>query len=225
VSETDSFIDEVTDAVRQDKLFAAFRKWGWIGGLVILGIVGGTGWNAYQQEQAQTKARSFGDQVMAAVKAKDTDAALAAIKPDGAGRAAILKIMQGDQAESAGNSKAALGFYEAAAAEPGLPVSITQLAQLKAVIAAGPEMDSAKRDATLALLAKPGAPYRLLAIEQQAADKLASGDKDGAIALAKQILEDAGLTPGLQQRATELIVALGGTVPPVPGAAQPAPQE
>ena len=225
MSETDSFIDEVTDAVRQDKLFAAFRKWGWVGGLVILGIVGGTAWNGYQKEQANAKARGFGDQVMAAMNGQNTDPALAAIAPDGAGRAAVLKILQGDQAASAGKPKEALAFYDAAAAEPGLPVSITQLAQLKAVIAAGPDMDAAKRDATLAFLATPGAPYRLLAIEQQAAVKLAGGDKDGAIALAKQILEDAGLTPGLQQRATELIVALGGTVPPVPGAAQAAPQE
>ena len=226
MSESDSFIDEVTDAVRQDKLFAAFRKWWWVGALIILAIVGGTAWNAWQKEQAAAEARGFGDQVMAAMNGDDTDAALAKITPDGAGRAAVLKILQGDQAVSAKKPQEAVKFYQEAAAEPGLPASITQLAQLKAVLAGGSSMDPTTRTQILARLAQPGAPYRPLAMEQQAIDKLASGDKAGAIATATQILQDAGLTPGLQQRATELIVALGGKVPQVPGAvSQPATQE
>ena len=41
MSTPDSFVEEVTEAVRRDKLYAAFRKYGWIGGLVVIGIVGG----------------------------------------------------------------------------------------------------------------------------------------------------------------------------------------
>ena len=42
VSESDSFIDEVTEEVRRDKLFAVFRKYAWIGVLAVAAIVGGT---------------------------------------------------------------------------------------------------------------------------------------------------------------------------------------
>jgi hypothetical protein len=45
VSNPDSFIDEVTEEVRRDRLFGLFRKYGWIGLVVILGIVGGTAWS------------------------------------------------------------------------------------------------------------------------------------------------------------------------------------
>ncbi|KFE36968.1 tetratricopeptide repeat protein [Thioclava atlantica] len=225
MSETDSFIEEVTEAVRQDKLFAAFKKWGWIGGVVILAIVGGTAWNAWQKEQAQNTARAFGDQVMAAIDAKDTDAELAKITPEGPGRTAVLALMRGDAELEAGKDEEALKQFEAVGAQTGLPRSISDLAKLKAVIAAGDKMDAAKRDATLQELAQPGAPYRLLAMEQQAVASLAKGDRDGALAMAKQILEDAGLTPGLQQRATELIVALGGELPSVPGQTGQAPQQ
>ncbi len=31
MSSQDSFVDEVTDELRRDRLFAAFRKYGWIG--------------------------------------------------------------------------------------------------------------------------------------------------------------------------------------------------
>ena len=44
MSETDSFIDEVTEEVRRDKLFALFRKYGWIGIAAVLLIVGGAAW-------------------------------------------------------------------------------------------------------------------------------------------------------------------------------------
>ena len=44
MSNPDSFIDEVTEEVRRDRLFALFRKYGWIGLVVVLGIVGGAGW-------------------------------------------------------------------------------------------------------------------------------------------------------------------------------------
>ncbi|MFD1808819.1 hypothetical protein ACFSHQ_13850 [Gemmobacter lanyuensis] len=40
MSNPESFIDEVTEEVRRDKLFATFRKYGWIGILAVLGIVG-----------------------------------------------------------------------------------------------------------------------------------------------------------------------------------------
>ena len=58
MSTEDSFVDEVTDAVRSDRLYAAFRKYGWIGIVAVLLIVGGAGYNEWQK--AQTAAR-FGN--------------------------------------------------------------------------------------------------------------------------------------------------------------------
>ena len=42
--DTDSFIDEVTDEVRRDRLYLLMRRYGWIGVLVIVVIVGGAAW-------------------------------------------------------------------------------------------------------------------------------------------------------------------------------------
>ena len=36
MSNPESFIEEVTEEVRRDRLFAAFRKYGWIGVLLVL---------------------------------------------------------------------------------------------------------------------------------------------------------------------------------------------
>jgi hypothetical protein len=66
------------------------------------------------------------------------------------------------------------------------------------------------RMAAFEALAAPGAPFRVLAQEQKALVMVEQGDAEGAIALLKSVLQEAGVTAGLQQRAAELIVALGG---------------
>lgn len=56
-NENDSFIDEVTEDLRRDRLFAAFRRYGWIAGLVILAIVGGAAWREYSRARRLARRR------------------------------------------------------------------------------------------------------------------------------------------------------------------------
>ena len=217
MSETDSFIDEVTEEVRRDKLFAVFRKYGWIGVLAVLLIVGGAAFNEWQKARVRSAAEGFGDAVVAAMDTEDPAArvaALDAISTGGGGepaaRRAVTQFLAADEALKAGDRAGALSRLEALAAEPGLPDDYRQLARLKAVILAGASMDAAARDAALAELAQPGAPFRALAMEQQAVALTADGKTDEALALARQVLQEPDATPGLQRRVTQLIVALGG---------------
>ena len=53
MSNTDSFIEEVTEEVRNDKLFALFRKYGWIAGLAVVVMVGGTAWSEWNKSNAR----------------------------------------------------------------------------------------------------------------------------------------------------------------------------
>ncbi|MCL7465823.1 tetratricopeptide repeat protein [Phaeovulum sp. NW3] len=208
MSETDSFIDEVTEEVRRDRLFALMRRYGWIGIVVVLGIVGGAAFNEWKKARDAAAAQAFGDSVLAALESQDRAAALGALSADG-GRGAVLGLMQAAEALAAEDRAGALARLEAIGADANLPASLRDLARIKAVIVAGDLMDPAARDAALAALAAPGAPYRALAMEQQALVHAGAGRHDEAVALARQILAEAGVTAGLQQRATELIVALG----------------
>ena len=69
--------------------------------------------------------------------------------------------------------------------------------------------DAAARRANLEALSQPGQPFRLLALEQIAYMSLDAGDIDGAVALMRQIEEDAAVTRGLRERVQTLMVALG----------------
>jgi len=205
VSESDSFIDEVTEEVRRDRLFALMRKYGWIGILGVVLIVSGTGYVEWQKARAAARAEAFGDAVLAAMDAEDRIAALAAVQADGA-QVAITQLLSAGEMGQGAEAAAAL---QAVAADASLPANLRALADLKAVLAAGDTMAPDTRDATLARLAVAGAPFRPLAMEQQALVLLGKGETEAAIALARQILLEPELTAGLQQRVTQLIVALG----------------
>ena len=73
MSNTDSFIEEVTEEVRRDRLYALMRRYGWIAVLAILLLVGGAAWNEWRKAQAQARAAAFGDAILAALAASDTD--------------------------------------------------------------------------------------------------------------------------------------------------------
>ncbi|WP_444462471.1 hypothetical protein [Rhodobacter capsulatus] len=209
MDQTDSFIDEVTEEVRRDRLFAAFRKYGWIGVVAILGLVGGSAYVEWDKTQARARAEAFGDGLLAALETENPAEAVATLPATGP-QVGVVLLLTAAQAAEDGRAEAALADLRAMAADAALPDSLRQLARLKAVLVAGAAMGAEERAAELDALAAPGAPFRLLAMEQQALAAVSAGDKAGAIARAREILAEDGVTSGLQQRATELIVALGG---------------
>ncbi|MCV2446612.1 tetratricopeptide repeat protein [Paracoccus sp. DMF] len=209
-NQNDSFIDEVTEDLRRDRLFMLFRRFGWIALLVILGIVAGAAWREYARSQNETRAEAWGDAVLAAQQASDPVAALAAVDPQGGqGRKALAEMLAaGAEAEAGLDQKAAERLKAAAAAVKDDPV-LRDLALLKAVMAAGPSMDAAERDRILADLSKPGAPFELLALEQKAVALIGAGRTEDAVTLITQIQQKDGLSQPLRRRLSEMKITLG----------------
>ncbi len=213
MSNNDSFIDEVTEEVRRDKLYAAFRKYGWIGVVVILGLVGGTAFNQWQQSREQARAQAFGDAVLDALDLGAPDermAALAGVPATGA-QAGLLGLMLSTDPEA--DKAGALAALDTVAADTTLSPLYRDLAILRRVIVAGADSQLADRRAALDGIAVAGRPYRVLAQEQLALLAIEDGQTDTAIALLTALISDQEATQGLRTRASQLIVALGGTLP------------
>lgn len=212
MSESDSFIDEVAEEVRRDRLFALLKKYGWIGIVAVVAIVGGAAWNEWQKARAQAQAEAFGDAVLAAVgspEAKDRAVALAEVEADGSvGRATVAGFLTAADAAEAGDVDGALKALYAVAEIPDQSDLYRQLAMLKIITIAGDRIDKAERDDTLARLATPGAPFRALALEQQALNLLAEGNADGAVSLFEGLREDADATPALMARVEQVLTAI-----------------
>jgi len=210
MSNSDSFIEEVTDELRRDRLFALMRKWGWVAALIVAGLVGGAAWLEYSRAQDRAAAEAFGDAVIAALDQDDPQArvaALDAVAADTAGARVIVALLAaGEAAQSGEGADAAAARLRAAAESADVPRQYRDLAILRAEMLSPSDADTARL--VLGRLAEPGAPYAALAEEQLALLDLRNGDLDVALDRLRALERSAAATPGLQQRASQLIVAL-----------------
>lgn len=213
MSNPDSFIDEVTEEVRRDRLFAAFRKYGWIGILAVLLVVGGAAYNEWQKAQAAARAQGFGDALLDALDlggAADRRAAIAEVAADGGQTALKALMLASDPTEDKAATLAALDALLADSAQPQL---YRDVAALRRVLVAGAEMTLADRRTMLQGIAAPGRPLRVLAEEQMAYLLLEEGKTDAAITALSALVQDQESPVGLRSRAGQMITALGGTPP------------
>jgi hypothetical protein len=213
MSNTDSFVDEVTDAVRRDRLFAAFRKYGWIGVLLVVLIVGGAAWNEWQKAQAAARAEAFGDAALAALEKPDAATratALAAIPADAEQKATQALLISGNPE---GDKAASLAALDALIADGAQPEVYRDLAVLRRVALAGPAQPLADRRAALEGVAIPGRPFRTLAEEQLAYLLIEEGQKEAALTALLALVQDQEAPVAMRQRLGQVIMALGGVVP------------
>ena len=211
MSNPDSFIDEVTEEVRRDKLFAAFKKYGWIGGLVVAVVVGGTAYTEWRKSSEAAQAQAFGDAVFAATEAPDAAArraALAAVPATGERAAVLNLLLASDPADDRAATIAALQKVEA---DGTLPQVWRDLAVLRRVALQGTELSLADRRGLLEPIAQPGRTFRPLAAEQLAYLLVEEGKAAEAITALQALTEDQEAPAGLRSRAGQMIVALGGT--------------
>ena len=89
VAEQDSFINEVTEEVRRDWLYALMRRYGWIAILLVVILVGGAAFNEWRKAGARAEAEAAGDALIAALQA---DGAVAGDLPRGAGARVGIRI-------------------------------------------------------------------------------------------------------------------------------------
>jgi len=224
MSNTDSFIEEVNEEVRRDRLFGYLRKYGWIGGLVVVLIVGGTAYSEWRDAQKTAQAQAFGDAILEALSTEDADARLAALTalegrlPE---QVVPLSGVRAAELARAGDVATAAQELTTLAENDDVPEIYRRIARFRALLIQADTLPVAERQAQFEAFAVPGNALRVLAEEQLALIAVEQGDTDGAIARLHALLEDAEAGAGgqqngvpglsaLQQRAMQVIVALGG---------------
>ncbi|WP_171173170.1 hypothetical protein [Ruegeria sp. HKCCD8929] len=220
MSDTDSFIEEVTEEVRRDRMFLLLRRWGWVGALAVIAIVGGAAFNEYQKAKARSAAEDLGDKIIAALAENDEAARagkLVGVEAESAGGTAVVQMLTAAAQSNSGNPEAAVEALNSVATNGELPEIYRQIAAFKALLLQSDSLPAADRRQQFEALARPGAPLRLLAEEQLALIDISEGGADAAVTRLQAIIQDAEASVDLQQRASQLIVALGGTPEPLPG--------
>ena len=214
MSDSNHFIDEVSEELRRDRLFGAIRKYGWIAVLIVILLVAAASWYEWQKAQARAEARAFGDRIVAALDNDSPEArreALLAIDAEGT-RRALLAMLAADTLDDPEARSRTAELLEQISSDESLPQLYREMAVLKsAMIELGSGEPQAVIDRLDALII-PGAPYRHLALEQQALAQLKMGETDTALKTLRTILSDGSAPRDLQGRARQLIVALGGSL-------------
>ena len=212
MSDTDSFIDEVSEEIRREKLFKTFRKYGWIGVALVVIVVGGTGYREYARAVEKTASETFGSSVLEALQENDPSARVAqldTITAPNASAGAMIAMLQAAEMASDDDGAGAAAKLESAAVNGDLDQMYRDILIFKRLTVADSGIETNDRRMGFEQLATPGNALRLLAEEQLALIDLAAGDSDAAVNRLSMILEDAELTQGLRQRAGQLMIALG----------------
>lgn len=210
----DSFIDEVNEEVRRDRLYRLFRRYGPIALIAVVLLVAGAAWNEWTKAQARAEAEALGDAILAASAETSPAAREAALislgtTPDSA---AVTSLLAAAAARADGDAETAIERYDAIAANPEVDRVYRDLATLMSAMSSEGVISAGDRIARLQGIATPGAPFRVLAEEQIALAEVSRGGVEVAIEILMGLLTDADASQGLRQRAAQLIVALGGSL-------------
>lgn len=214
--ETDTFIDEVTEELRRDRLYAMFRRYGPYLLAAIVLVVAGAAVNEYRKAQRTETARAIGGALLEAEQADEKAAAYLSVAASAEpGAAMIARFNAAALRAEEGDLQTAASIYRSVAVDPNLAPRFRDLALLKAAMAEADIADPQSLIQTLAPIAAEGAPYRPLALELQAAAFLRLGDETSARQALIEAIASPGAPRNLIGRANEVLAALG----PAAGAA------
>lgn len=214
----DSFIREVNEELRSERMRAVWRRFGpiLIGGALAL-IIGTAGYVGYEYWR-NSKAEASGDKFLAAlelVSQNKNDEALTALKTleaEGAGSYPVLAQLRGATLlEQNKDLTGAVSAFDTVAADNKAPVALRDIAKLRAayiLVDSGSYDDVAKRAETLSA---DGNPMRGSAREVLGLAAYKAGRTDDALKLFQQNADDAAIPANLRQRANVMLDLMRST--------------
>lgn len=213
MSDRDAFIDEVTEEVRRDRMFALWRRYGAfvIAGLVaVVALAAGKTW---LDHRADAEARRIGAAIAAAAETAPTEAAAAlttlAEQTGSKGGAVLARLRAAGLHAAEGRLREASEAWRIVAEDPAADPLLRDFAAFRAVMAEAPGLEPAALVARLEPIAGGNGPFRLLAAEAEALARLAAGEREAGLAALRAVAADAAAPAGLRRRVEAALTALG----------------
>jgi len=219
--QSDEFIREVDEAVRQDRWLKLWKQYGAYvvaaALAVVIGSAAGVGWRAWQDSKRQDEAERYMAAIELLRQERPVEAAeaLGALARDSSSGYAVLARLQAAQAlGEAGDSAGKLNMLGQLTQDTAAARLYRDLGEL---LAAQEQFAAAGQDdvaSQLTRLAAADGPWRYSALELSALAQLRAGETEAARATLALLVEDPRTPPNLGRRAAELLSALGGPSDP-----------
>ncbi len=213
MSNNESFIDEVSEEVRKDRFSRALKKWGWVGILLIIFIVGGAAFNEWYKVQRIASARSLGDGILNAVNNNNIEE-LRELSTNSVAQDVLVSnlifstLMLDKKVDEAKQILVELKDLT----DIGLPYDELNKFKLGLLNKNTGNTSLSDQFQHFEQLSKPGAVFQNLALEQMALILIEKKKISEATAILNRLKEDSTVTGSLYQRATQLVISLGGNL-------------
>ncbi len=215
---SDEFIREVDEELRRDRVASLWRRYGalilGVAVLIVAGTAAWVGWQHWAQQARAAEALRFraAERALAANDTAAATAQFAALAAEGrTGFAELARLREAQMALDRKEPQAALDALDGLAGDGGGDPIMRDLAALLAIEQQLDGGDPATLEQQLAPLAAAGSTWRNQARELQALVAIRAGDLDRARSILGELSREVGVQPSQQQRAAELLQAIGGS--------------
>jgi len=218
MTDRDSFLREVDEAVRHDQYKKLWDRYGIVAlgaaALIVVGVAGYKGWSYWQEKRAQDAGTNFTQALLMedgadAAKAGEMLTALAESGPDGY---RVLARFQLAAAEAkAGDLDKAVADYDALAIDPGVDPILQGHATLQAAALRLDKADYAEMERRLKGLVDSNSAWRFSARELLGLSAYRLNNMREAERQFSALIGDQGTPPNLRERADMMLALIVGT--------------
>ncbi len=194
--ESESFIKEVSEEVKRDKLFKALNKFKWPLFTLIVLLVGAVGGYEYYKFDKKSRAQKNGELLISAIESLKENGQTVTEKIDNKFASVLIKLNEAKYFEEKGDMKSASAAYNHIISKYGENKFFNHYSKFQLYLMdPAKSLGDVKKIKILDELSAPDSPLKLLALEQKLYLYVKINDLENIKSQVDLILSDQGITP------------------------------
>ena len=194
--ESESFIKEVSDELKRDRLFKALNKFKWPLFAIIVLLVGAVGGYEYYKFDKKSRAQKNGEFLISAIESLKENGQTVTKKIDNKFTSVLIKLNEAKYFEEKGDMKSASAAYKYIISQYGENKFFNHYSKFQLYLMdPAKSLSEVKKIKILDELSAPDGPLKLLALEQKLYLYVKINDLENIKSQVDLILSDQGITP------------------------------
>ena len=206
MSENESFIAEVTEEVRRDKLYLLLKRYGWIPVIVIITVILASIFIEIRNNAKVIEAEKLGDFLASSLSEDMEVKAIISNDISSTPKSLIALLLEAKILENKLEYHTAIAAYETVLSREEIPTSLKDFVKFKLVLLVKDDPMRIKK--LIGDLINPDGSFHLLALEQKVLIEIGEKRWNEAVANLNLILADPEASQGMISRATQIKKAI-----------------